>query len=409
MARRVLGKLSAREVATAKQQGRYSDGGGLYLDVSGEGRRRWLYFFNHGVTNTGKPKRVEMGLGSARDVSLAEAREAAEAARKKVRNGINPLDEKRAVERKEHACSFGLAADAFLQAFGDGWRNPKHRAQWDMTLQEYAKPLRAKPVDDIGTDDVLAVLQPIWKAKAETASRLRGRIERVLDYAKVKGWREGENPARWRGHLDKLLAKREMLTRGHHAALAFEAVPAFMIELRKRPAMASLALEFAILTAARSGEVLNATWDEIDEEKAVWIVPAQRMKAGKEHRVPLTPQALAILDAVKPFRTVDHVFPGQKAGKPFSIMALAMVLRRMKRGNITVHGFRSAFRDWAAESTPFPNEVCEAALAHVIGNKAEAAYRRRDLFGKRRLLMEAWAGYCDGRREANVVSMKCEA
>jgi integrase len=259
------------------------------------------------------------------------------------------------------------------------WRNSKHAAQWAMTLREYAAPLRRLPVDKITTDDVLSVLKPHWNEKPETASRLRGRIERVLDAAKAQGLRSGENPARWRGHLDQLLPKRQRLTRGHHAAMSYADVPAFMSDLQGRPATAALALEFTILTAARSGEVLGAGWDEFDLDAGVWTVPAGRMKAAREHRVPLSKRALATVQAMHEGRNGDFDFPGQKLGKPLSVMALEMVLRRMKVDGVTVHGFRSAFRDWAAECTNFPNEVCEAALAHVIENKAEAAYRRGDL------------------------------
>jgi integrase len=271
------------------------------------------------------------------------------------------------------------------------WRNGKHAAQWEMTLRDYAAPLRRLPPDKITTDDVLSVLKPIWSDKPETASRLRGRIERVLDAAKAQGLRSGENPARWRGHLDQLLPKRQRLTRGHHAAMDFADVPAFLGELRAREGTAARALEFAILTVARSGEVLGARWGECDLDRAIWTTPAPRMKAGREHRVPLSRHALKIVKAMHDGRDGGFVFPGQSPGKQLSVMALEMVLRRMKIENATVHGFRSAFRDWAAECTHFPNEVCEAALAHVIENKAEAAYRRGDLFDKRRKLMEVWA------------------
>jgi integrase len=270
------------------------------------------------------------------------------------------------------------------------WRNAKHAAQWEMTLRDYAAPLRRIPVDKVTTDDVLSVLKPVWNTKAETASRVRGRIERVLDAARAHGLRDGENPARWRGHLDQLLPRRQRLTRGHHAAMPYAELPSFMSDLQSREGTAALALEFAILTVARSGEVLGARWDEIDFERAVWIIPAPRMKASREHRVPLCKRALEIAKTMQQIRNVDFVFPGHKRGKPLSVMALEMVLRRMKITHATVHGFRSAFRDWAAECTNFPNEVCEAALAHVIGNKVEAAYRRGDLFEKRRKLMEAW-------------------
>ena len=286
------------------------------------------------------------------------------------------------------------------------WRNGKHAAQWEMTLRDYAAPLRRLPVDKITTDDVLSVLKPLWNEKPETASRLRGRIERVLDAAKAQGLRSGENPARWRGHLDQLLPKRQRLTRGHHAAMDYTDVSAFMAELQARQAIASLALEFTILTAARSGEVLGARWDEFDLDRAVWTISASRMKAGREHRIPLSRRALKVLKAMHDARNGDFVFPGQKPGKPLSVMTLEMVLRRMKIENATVHGFRSAFRDWAAECTNFPNEVCEAALAHVIENKAEAAYRRGDLFDKRRKLMEAWGAYCATPKSGKIVAFR---
>jgi integrase len=265
-----------------------------------------------------------------------------------------------------------------------------------MTLRDYAAPLRRLPVDQITTDDVLSVLKPLWNEKPETASRVRGRVERVLDAAKAQGLRNGENPARWRGHLDQLLPKRQRFTRGHHAAMNYADIPSFMSVLQARQATAASALEFAVLTAGRSGEVLGARWDEFDLERAVWTIPAPRMKAGREHRVPLSQRALMVVKAMHDSRDGDYVFPGQKPGRPLSVMALEMVLRRMNIDNVTVHGFRSTFRDWAAECSTFPNEVCEAALAHVIANKAEAAYRRGDLFDKRRKLMEAWSLYCSG-------------
>jgi integrase len=286
------------------------------------------------------------------------------------------------------------------------WRNGKHAAQWEMTLGQYAAPLRRLPAHAITTNDLLSVLKPLWNEKPETASRLRGRIERVLDAAKAQGLRSGENPARWRGHLDQLLPKRQRLTRGHHAAMSYADVPAFMANLQTRQATAALALEFAILTAARSGEVLGARWNEFDLECAVWTVPAARMKAGREHRVPLSRPALKIVKVMREARDSDFVFPGQVTGKSLSVMALEMVLRRMNADNVTVHGFRSTFRDWSAECTNFTNEVCEAALAHVIENKAEAAYRRGDLFEKRRKLMDAWAVYCAAPKRGKVVAFR---
>jgi integrase len=265
--------------------------------------------------------------------------------------------------------------------------------------------LREKPLDEIRTDDVLAALKPIWQTKSETASRLRGRIERVLDAAKARGLRSGENPARWRGHLDHLLPKRQKLTRGHHPALPYLDVPAFVADLRNRETVAALALEFTILNASRTGEVLGAKWDEIDREAAIWTIPRERMKAGREHRVPLTDRGLEILDAVEKVRTGDYVFPGQRRGKPLSGMAMEMLLRRMKIEKATVHGFRSSFRDWAGECTPFPREIAEAALAHTVGDETERAYRRGDALEKRRKLMAAWAAFCEPKEKSNVVPL----
>jgi integrase len=264
--------------------------------------------------------------------------------------------------------------------------------------------LWSKPVEEIDTEAVLSVLQPLWQTIAETASRLRGRIEAVLDFAKAHGRREGENPARWRGHLDKLLPKRQKLSRGHFAAMPYAEVPTFMAALREREALAATALEFTILTAARSGEALGAHWVEIDFEAKVWNIPAARMKAAREHRVPLSGRALAILKKLSATRLNEFVFPGQQRGKPLSPMALTMVLRRMKRDAVTVHGFRSAFRDWCGEETHFPREIAEAALAHVTGDKTEQAYRRGDALEKRRALMDAWASYCEAA--SNVLPLR---
>jgi integrase len=393
---RKINRLNARVVATITKHGRHADGGGLYLSISPNGGRRWVFLYRW----HGKP--TEIGFGSARDVTLARARELAGQARGKLAEGINPKD----ARRPSGGATFGECADRLIEAMRPSWRNGKHAAQWKMTLQEYAAPLRRLPVDKITTDDVLSVLKPFWNDKPETASRLRGRIERVLDAAKAQGLRSGENPARWRGHLDQLLPKRQQLTRGHHPAMSYTDVPAFVADLQARQATAASALEVAVLTAARSGEVLGARWVEFDLDRAVWTVPATRMKAGREHRVPLSPRALKIVKAMQDTRNGDFVFPGHRPGRPLSVMALEMVLRRMKIKDATVHGFRSAFRDWAAECTNFPNEVCEAALAHVIENKAEAAYRRGDLFDKRRKLMEAWAAYCVHPKAAAVVAFR---
>jgi integrase len=393
---RKINRLNARAVATITKHSRHADGGGLYLSISSNGGRRWVFLYRW----HGKP--TEIGFGSARDVTLARAREKASQARARLAEGINPKDARRP---SEGATAFAECADRLIEAMRPSWRSSKHAAQWEMTLRDYAAPLRRLPVDKITTDDVLSVLKPLWKNKPETASRLRGRIERVLDAAKAQGLRNGENPARWRGHLDQLLPKRQRLRRGHHAAMSYVELPAFMTDLQARQATAAVALEFAILTAARSGEVLGARWEEFDLDRGVWTVPATRMKAGREHRVPLSRDTLRIAKTMHDHRNGDFVFPGQKRGKPLSVMALEMVLRRMKISSVTVHGFRSAFRDWAAECTSFPNEVCEAALAHVIENKAEAAYRRGDLFDKRRKLMEAWAAYCTATKTGKVVAL----
>ncbi|MET3694552.1 integrase [Methylobacterium goesingense] len=380
-------KLSARAAATLAVPGRHSDGDGLYLVVDASGARRWLFLFRW----QGKLK--EMGLGSLSAVSLSEAREKAAAARQIRKSGKNPIEHRRnAREERLTAVTFGTFAEEVVRSLSQGFRNDKHKAQWSSTLKTYAGPLYDKLIDEISTADVLHVLTPIWQTKSETASRLRGRIERVLDAAKAKGLRTGENPALWRGHLDKLLPARRKLTRGHHAAMPFEDVPAFMADLRSRNALAGLALQFCILNASRSGEVLGARWSEIDRKTKVWTLPAMRMKAGIEHRVPLTDAALTILDQAEVVRCSEYVFPGQKQSRPLSIMAMEMMLRRMKV-EVTVHGFRSSFRDWAGECTAFPREIAETALAHVVGDATERAYRRGDALEKRRTMMEAWSAY----------------
>lgn len=390
--------LTPLAVKNAKT-GRHADGGGLHLLVKESGARSWVYRFML------KGKARDVGLGAAAGpeaISLAAARDKASAFRLKVKAGVDPLAErdKEAAEALAAAqaaeiagITFMAVAVAHIAANEGSWRNAKHRQQWSNTLATYAYPVMGDlPVAEIGTAHVLKILEPIWKAKPETASRVRGRIETILDAAKARGYREGENPARWRGHIAQILPARSRLTRGHHKAMPYDAVPAFVGELRSRNAMAALALEFAILNAARTGEVLGATWREIDLEKAIWTIPATRMKAGKEHRVPLSPRAVEILEATKPLAK-DWLFPAEGEGA-LSTMAMTMLLRRMGR-DCTVHGFRSAFRDWAAESTGYAHEVCEMALAHVIGNKAEAAYRRGNLIEKRRQLMMDWAAYCE--------------
>jgi len=390
---RQFNKLSSRKVETLAAPGRHSDGGGLYLTISESGARSWLFMFKKAG------RRREMGLGSARAVPLAVARTMAAEARQHVASGRDPL----AMRVQPAAMTFRDAAAALVESMSPSWRNAKHRAQWVMTLTVYCAPIAALAVSEISTDDVLRVLKPLWLTKPETASRLRGRIERTLDFAKARGMRSGENPARWRGHLDALLPKRPKLTRGHHKALAFDDVPGFMAKLRERTGAAPAALEFAILAAARSGEVLGARWQEIDLDARVWTVPAERMKAGRVHRVPLSDRAIAVLKAMLALRTSEFVFPGMVVDRPLSVMALEMVLRRMKV-DATVHGFRSAFRDWTGERTAFPREIAEAALAHLVGDEVERAYRRGDALDKRRGLMDAWASFCAATQPAKVVA-----
>jgi len=289
------------------------------------------------------------------------------------------------------AQTFGAVALEYIDAHESGWKNPKHRQQWRNTLATYAKPIWDKSVEDVGVDDVIQVLRPIWAVKPETANQVRGRIERVLDAAKVRGLRAGENPAVWRGNLAFLLAKRKKGPKQHHPVMPFAAVPRFMKKLAARTGLAARALELTILTAARTSEVLQARWSEFDLDRGLWVIPAERMKAGKEHRVPLSEPAATLLRLLQ--TQGDFVFPGLKKGKPLSNMAMDMVLRRMKTANCTVHGFRSAFRDWCGEATQFPREIAEHALAHSVGNEVERAYRRGDALEKRRELMSAWAAF----------------
>ena len=375
--------LSARKVETAKP-GRYTDGRGLMLVVKVSGARSWVLRYQV------DGRRRDMGLGAWPEISLALARERALEARRAIAQGRDPLAEKRKIK----TLLFRDAAESLINSKRSGWRNGKHAAQWGSTLDRYAYPEVGNiDVRAITTDHVLAVLTPIWTAKPETANRVRQRIEAVLDYASAIGAREGENPARWRGHLDHLLAQPSKIRAvAHYPALDWRQMPGFMVELTAREGVGARALAFAILTASRSGEVRGATWSEIDTPARVWTVPASRMKAAKEHRVPLSEAALAQLG--ERGAPGDLVFPSATGrAKAMSDMTLAAVLKRLGRQDITVHGFRSSFRDWAGEATNFPREVVEGALAHRLKDKAEAAYARGDLFQKRRELMRAWAGY----------------
>ena len=401
--------MPARAAGVSVQQakraapGRYGDGDGLYLLVRSPEVAFWVFRY----TRSGRLR--EMGLGRARGndkVELAAARERVRGLRAVIRSGHDPLEQRdveleRAKAQAQQAAiaaiTFRTVADQYVKVHKPGWQNTKHATQWTATLATYVYPhFGDVPVADVGTEHVLAALHPIWSTKPETAARVRGRIESILDYAKAMSWRAGENPATWRGHLVKLLPSRARVAPvEHHAALPYAEIGGFMADLRAQAGVAARVLEFAILTAARSGEVLGATWGEIDLEGRTWTIPAGRMKAKREHRVPLSGPALVLLSEMAKLRAShdrgEYVFPGAAARRPLSNMAMAMVLRRMRREEITVHGFRSTFRDWTAEKTSVPNEVAEAALAHVVGDKVEAAYRRGDLFEKRRELMEGWA------------------
>jgi len=396
MPKKLSNALTPLAVKNAKP-GRHADGGGLHLLVKESGARSWVYRF----MLSGKSRDIGLGTAGPYGISLADARDARDALRLKVKAGIDPLEERQrdAVEALAAAqaalvagITFKAVAETYIGANEGSWRNDKHRQQWKNTLATYVYPVIGElPVAEVGTAHVLQILEPIWKAKAETASRVRGRMETILDAAKARGYRDGENPARWRGHIAQILPVRSRLTRGHHKAMPYDAIPTFVGALHQREAVAALALEFTILTAARTGEVIGAKWDEVDLDKAIWTIPASRMKAGKEHRVPLSPRAVEILKSTQGLRK-EWLFPATKGGS-MSGMAMSMLLRRMKV-DVTVHGFRSGFRDWSAECTGYAHEVAEMALAHTIENKVERAYRRGDLFDKRRRLMDDWATYC---------------
>lgn len=402
-------ELSALAVSKLKNEGRYAVGGadGLHLRITGNSKA-WVLRIKIGA------KRSDLGLGPYPEVSLADARELAREHRKKVRTGVDPLAEKREARAalnvaKAKSKTFEECAKAYVESQRAGWKNEKHAKQWSATLETYAYPVFGSlPVSTVDRGMVLDVLNPIWATKTETAKRLRGRIEGVLDWAKVSGYRDGENPARWRGHLDKLLAAPSKVRKvEHHAALPYAEVGAFMAELRKRDGASARALELAILTAARSGEVRGMVWAELDLAGKVWTIPGDRMKAGKEHRVPLSDAAVAVLKAMPRIKGTEHVFAAPRGGA-LSDMALTAVLKRMDRIGLTQHGFRSTFRDWAGETTAYPREVIEHALAHQLADKAEAAYQRGDLLAKRTRLMADWAKFCGtvAKPGTNVVAIQ---
>jgi integrase len=400
-------KLTATAVNNAKEPGLYGDGHGLYLQVSAFDTKAWV--FRYMIDGRAR----KMGLGPLHTVSLAEARKRAQDARLKVLDGVDPIDDadaKRAARKLEvaKAMTFKDCADAYIKANRSGWKNDKHAAQWESTFNETRRGKRVYPaatatindlpVAAIDTGLVRKVLEPIWYTIPESASRIRGRIERVLAWATVAGYRTGDNPARWTGHLRELLpAKAKVAVVEHHDAVPYREMPAFMGLLRAKKGASARALEFTILTAARTGESIGAKWREIDLDAKLWTIPAERMKAGKEHRVPLSDRAVAILETSP--RDGDYVFPGAQKDRPLSNMAMLELVRGTRGKGATVHGFRSTFRDWAAEQTSYPHEMCEIALAHTVGNKVEAAYRRGDMMEKRRRLMQDWATYCAQPRE----------
>ena len=404
---------------------RYADGGGLYLNVSDSGARSWVFMFGFPgvVTNTGKRKTIEMGLGPFPDITLAEARDRADEMRRKLRDGVNPIaarkDEiaNRTIEAAK-AKTFKECADAYIEAKEAGWRNPKHAAQWGATFNETRRGslvfpaitarINDLPVASVDEALVLEVLRPGWLSKTETMKRVRGRIEAVLGYATANKYRAGLNPARWKDNLEHSLARpSDVAPVEHHQALPYAELPAFMTKLRARAGASARAMEFTILTASRTGEAIGARWGEFDLVAKLWIVPAGRMKAKKEHRVPLSERALAIVETQA--RDGEYVFGGREKGRPLSNMAMLELLRDMVGKGSTVHGFRSAFRDWAAEQTAYPNEMCEIALAHAVSDKTEAAYRRGDMMEKRRRLMSDWAEFCQrepAETADNVVTLR---
>jgi len=423
---RAANKLSALRVRElcrpGVKPGLHGDGHGLYLQVSAYGTTSWLFrFMVDGVAR-------KMGLGATHTVSLAEAREAAKEARKLTRKGIDPIEAEkaeRAIRKAEAAKTVTLkeCAEAYIKANHAGWKNAKHAAQWKATFNETRRgslvfpaateAINDLPVSAIDTGLVLKVLEPIWTKTPESASRIRGRIESVLAWATVRGFRTGDNPARWSNHLDQILpARNKIAPTEHHPAIPYAELPAFLAELRAKQGVSARALEFTILTAARTGEVISARWSEFDIQGKLWTIPADRMKAGREHRVPLSDRALEFLADLP--RDGEFVFPGARAGKPLSNMAMLELLRGMCGKGATVHGFRSTFRDWAGETTAFPNEMLELALAHAVGDKVEAAYRRGDMMLKRRRLMDAWAAFCakppvKQEKRENVTPMRRQA
>src|SRR5262245_26963823 len=404
---RMLNRLTTLKVSRMKRPGMYADGGGLYLRVAEGGSKQWIYRY---VTN-GRCR--DMGIGGCRFLTLAEARERARAASRLRLDNIDPIAYKRqqrsaAIVAAANAMSFRQCVEGFIKDNEAEWTHPKHRQAWETTLSQYVYPkLGELPVAVIDTPLVLDVIKPLWTRIPETASRVRGRIEAVLGWATVHHYRTGDNPARWQNHLEQVLPARTKVAKiEHHAALPYAQAAGFVAKLRHDTSVMARGLEFITLTACRLGEATGATWSEIDFGVRTWTIPADRMKAGREHKVPLSAAAIALLKDMAAIRHSDYVFPGYKHGRPLGHNGLWTVAKRAGGADITVHGDRSTFRDWAAECTNFPNEVVEMALAHAIPNAVEAAYRRGDLFDKRRRLMDAWADYCGKSQGAKVVALR---
>jgi len=392
---RTLDRLTDLKVKRTKAPGMYADGGSLYLRVAEGGSKQWIFRYVSG----GRLR--DMGIGPCHTLTLAEARERATAARKLRLDGIDPIAHKHAqraagVAAAAKAMTFRQCAEGFIRDNEKKWDSVKHRDQWKTTLEKYVYPtLGNLPVASIDTPLVLKVVKPLWERIPETASRVRGRIEQVLGWATVHHYRSGDNPARWSGLLEHALpSRRDVAKVEHYAALPYAQIPAFMAKLRQDSSVGTRCLEFIALTAARLGEANGATWDEIDLDARLWTVPARRMKGKKEHRVPLSDAAIAVLKSMHVIRRSDYVFPGARKGRPIGENTMGRIGKQAAGGDITTHGLRSSFRDWAAERTSFPREVAEMALAHAIPNAVEAAYRRGDLFEKRRRLMDAWAEFC---------------
>jgi integrase len=403
---RTLNKLLNAKIAKLRAKGRFADGGGLYLQIAKNGSRSWIFRYKQ----NGRER--HMGLGPFATVALAEARDRAHELRRKRLNGTDPLEERRLVRAEAQLAAaremtFVECAESFISSHRAAWQNSKHRSQWENTLKTYVYPhFGTASVQNVDVTLILKALEPIWHLKPETASRVRGRIESVLDWASARGFRQGDNPARWRGHLDKLLpATTKVRKVRHHPSLPYDQLPQFLSSLRSQNSVAAKALEFLIHTAARTSEVIGARWEEVDVQKGIWTLPPERMKAKREHCVPLTSSAISVLQGIQQ-EAQGYVFSNDGGTTPLSNMALLACLRRMGRKDITAHGFRSTFRTWVAECTSYPSDVAEAALAHMIGDKLEAAYQRGDLFEKRWALMRLWSTYCEQTTPPAVVSLR---